>query len=60
MANIICRENILTEDPDVLTVKDVQLAEWLGHSSSTTTLSFYSHIDKTSKMTIANALDGVK
>ena len=35
----------------------VQVAEWLGHSSSTTTLSFYAHIDKTSKMAIANALD---
>ncbi|MDD6633914.1 MAG: site-specific integrase [Ruminococcus sp.] len=37
----------------------VQVAEWLGHSSSTTTLSFYAHIDKTSKMAIANALDNV-
>lgn len=34
----------------------VQVAEWLGHSSSTTTLKFYAHIDKTSKMMIANSL----
>ena len=34
----------------------VQVAEWLGHSSSTTTLKFYAHIDKTSKMAIANSL----
>ena len=35
---------------------NVQVAEWLGHSSSTTTLKFYVHIDKTSKMAIANGL----
>ncbi|MDD5924261.1 MAG: site-specific integrase [Clostridia bacterium] len=34
----------------------VQVAEWLGHSSSTTTLKFYAHIDKTSKMAIAEKL----
>ena len=34
----------------------VQVAEWLGHSSSTTTLKFYAHIDKTSKMAIAESL----
>ncbi len=34
----------------------VQVAEWLGHSNSTTTLKFYAHIDKTSKMAIANSL----
>lgn len=34
----------------------VQVAEWLGHSCSTTTLKFYAHIDKTSKMAIANSL----
>lgn len=34
----------------------VQVAEWLGHSSSATTLKFYAHIDKTSKMSIANSL----
>lgn len=34
----------------------VQVAEWLGHSSSTTTLKFYAHIDKTSKMAIASSL----
>ncbi|MCQ4021926.1 MULTISPECIES: site-specific integrase [unclassified Ruminococcus] len=35
----------------------VQVAEWLGHSSSATTLKFYAHIDKTSKIAIAEALD---
>lgn len=34
----------------------VQVAEWLGHSSSSTTLKIYSHIDKTSKVGIGNAL----
>ncbi|MBQ0098028.1 MAG: site-specific integrase [Oscillospiraceae bacterium] len=34
----------------------VQVAQWLGHSSSSTTLKFYAHIDKTSKMAIANSL----
>ena len=34
----------------------VQVAEWLGHSCSTTTLKFYAHIDKTSKLAIANSL----
>ena len=37
----------------------VQVAEWLGHSSSSTTLKFYAHNDKTSKMAIADRLDGV-
>lgn len=37
----------------------VQVAEWLGHSSSNTTLKFYAHNDKTSKMAIADRLDGV-
>lgn len=35
----------------------VQVAEWLGHSSSTTTLKYYAHSDKTSKMAIANSID---
>ena len=34
-----------------------QVAEWLGHSTASTTLNFYSHVDKTSKMEIGNALD---
>lgn len=34
----------------------VQVAEWLGHSSSTTTLSFYAHSDTTSKLAIANSI----
>ena len=35
----------------------VQVAEWLGHSTSATTLRFYAHADKSSKMAIANALN---
>ncbi len=34
----------------------VQVAEWLGHSSSATTLNFYAHAEKRSKMNIADAL----
>lgn len=37
----------------------VQVANWLGHSSSATTLNFYAHIDKTSKMDIAESLEKV-
>lgn len=37
----------------------VQVAEWLGHSSSSTTLKFYAHIDKTSKLNIANSLNNL-
>lgn len=37
----------------------VQVADWLGHSSSSTTLKFYAHNDKTSKMAIAEKLDSV-
>ena len=37
----------------------VQVQEWLGHSSAATTLNFYAHIDKTSKYTIAEALDNI-
>lgn len=35
----------------------VQVADWLGHSSSATTLNFYAHAEKRSKMEIANALE---
>lgn len=35
----------------------VQVQEWLGHSSAETTLGYYAHADKTSKMQIANSLD---
>lgn len=35
----------------------VQVQEWLGHSSAATTLNFYAHVDKTSKLSIAYALD---
>lgn len=38
----------------------VQVAEWLGHSTSATTLRFYAHADKSSKMAIANALNAKK
>ena len=34
----------------------VEVQEWLGHSSPTTTLNFHAHVDKTSKSNIANAL----
>ena len=34
----------------------VQVQEWLGHGSATTTFNFYAHVDKTSKINIANAL----
>lgn len=37
----------------------VQVAEWLGHESPNTTLKFYGHAIKTSKMEMANALDKV-
>lgn len=37
----------------------VQVAEWLGHSSTSTTLKFYSHIDKTSKISVGNALENM-
>ena len=35
----------------------VQVADWLGHSSSATTLNFYAHAEKRSKLEIANALE---
>ena len=37
----------------------VQVAEWLGHSSSATTLNYYAHTDKTSKMNISNSINEV-
>ena len=37
----------------------VQVQEWLGHSSAATTMKYYAHADKTSKLGIANALQGV-
>ena len=37
----------------------VQVAEWLDHSSSATTLNFYAHADKTSKINIANAMENM-
>ena len=37
----------------------VQVQDWLGHSSASTTLNFYAHIDKTSKVSIADALDNI-
>lgn len=37
----------------------VQVADWLGHSSSATTLNFYAHAEKSSKMDISNALEAV-
>lgn len=36
-----------------------QVQEWLGHSSAATTLTFYAHVDKTSKLQIANQLDRI-
>ncbi len=37
----------------------VQVAEWLGHESPNTTLKFYGHAIKTSKMEMASALEKV-
>lgn len=37
----------------------VQVAEWLGHSSSTTTLNYYAHTDKTSKMSISKSIENI-
>ena len=36
-----------------------QVQEWLGHSSAATTLSFYAHVDKSSKIQIANAIENL-
>ena len=35
----------------------VQVADWLGHSSSATTLNFYAHADKTSKISISDSIE---
>lgn len=35
----------------------VQVQEWLGHGSASTTLNFYAHVDKSSKISIADTLD---
>lgn len=35
----------------------VQVADWLGHESATTTLKFYSHVDASSKRAVANSLE---
>lgn len=37
----------------------VQVQEWLGHGSAATTMKYYAHADKTSKLGIATALQGV-
>lgn len=37
----------------------VQVAEWLGHSSSATTLNYYAHTDKTSKLSISSSIDNI-
>ena len=37
----------------------VQVQEWLGHGSAATTLNFYAHADKRSKLEIANALQSM-
>ena len=37
----------------------VEVADWLGHESPTTTLKFYAHVDKTAKVNMAKALDRV-
>ena len=44
--------NLLNSDFTV-----VQVAEWLGHSSSTTTLNYYAHVDKTSKINISKSIE---
>lgn len=37
----------------------VEVAEWLGHSSSTTTLDFYAHADLNSKLLIAKQMQSI-
>ena len=37
----------------------VQTAEWLGHSNPSTTFRFYAHVDKTSKLAIAEDYERV-
>lgn len=36
-----------------------QVQEWLGHESATTTMKYYAHVDKASKMAIAEDLEKV-
>jgi len=35
----------------------VEVQQWLGHGSASTTLNFYAHIDKTSKLGMADAME---
>lgn len=35
----------------------VEVQEWLGHASASTTLNFYAHIDSTSKNNMGKKLD---
>lgn len=37
----------------------VQVADWLGHSSSATTLNYYAHTDKTSKLSISSSINDI-
>lgn len=37
----------------------VQVQEWLGHSSAATTLNYYAHADKSSKKTVADAMQNM-
>ncbi len=36
----------------------LQVSDWVGHGSPSTTMKYYAHVDKASKMGIANALEG--
>lgn len=46
-----CASNLISNGKSV-----VEVAAWLGHSSSSTTLNVYAHADKTSKQNIADTL----
>ena len=35
----------------------VQVQQWLGHGSASTTLNFYAHVDKNSKLDMAAAME---
>ena len=35
----------------------VQVQQWLGHGSASTTLNFYAHVDKNSKVVMAEAME---
>lgn len=37
----------------------VQVQQWLGHGSASTTLNFYAHVDKNSKLDMAAAMERV-